>query len=76
MPQDHFWTEILFGYSSQILNITKGNLIDQMGQKLKVVNTNESPDSHGFVKILQDAVPQMVSSVKQNIDTSVVNFMR
>ena len=38
--------------------------IDQSGQKLKVVDTIESSDSHTFVRVLQDAVPQMVSSMK------------
>ena len=41
---------------------------------MKVVDIIESSDSHAFVRILQDAVPQMVSSVKQNIDTSLGNF--
>ena len=41
---------------------------------MKVVETIESSDSHAFVRILQDAVPQMVSSMKQNIDTSLGNF--
>lgn len=45
MPQDHFWTEAPFGYSSQTLNITEGNLINQTGQKLKAVNTIESSNS-------------------------------
>ena len=48
--------------------------IDQSGQKLKVVDKIESSDSHAFMRILQDAVPQMVSSMKQNIDTSLGNF--
>ena len=47
---------------------------DQSGQKLKAVDTIESSDSHAFVRILQDAVPQMVSSMKQNIDTSLGKF--
>ena len=47
---------------------------DQSGQKLKAVDTIESSDSHAFVRILQDVVPQMVSSMKQNIDTSLGNF--
>ena len=38
--------------------------IDQSGQKLKVIDTIESSDSHAFVRILQDTVPQMVSSMK------------
>ena len=50
--------------------------IDQSGQKLKVVDTIESSDSYTFVRILQDAVPQIVSSMKQNIDTSMVNSIR
>ena len=45
-----------------------------ISQKLKVVDTIESSDSHAFMRILQDAVPQMVSSMKQNIDTSLGNF--
>ena len=48
-------------------------LISQV-RKLKVVDTIESSDSHAFMRILQDAVPQMVSSMKQNIDTSLDNF--
>ena len=52
MPQDHFWTEVPYNYSSQTLNIIEGNLIDQIGQKLKTVNTIESFDSQAFEKVL------------------------
>ena len=76
IPLDHFWTEALFGYSNQTLNITKGNLINQTCQNLEVVNTIESSDSQAFVKILQDVLPQMVSSMKQNINNSMVNSIR
>ena len=38
MPQDRFWTEAPFGYSSQTLNTTEGNLINQTGQNLEVIN--------------------------------------
>ena len=63
MPQDHFCTEAPFGYSSQTLNITKGNLIDQADQNLEVVDVVES--TQAFEKVLKDAVPQMVDILKQ-----------
>ena len=66
MPQDHFRTEAPFGYSSQTLNITEGNLINQTGQNLEVVDDIiESSDSQAFEKVFQDAVPQMVNILKQ-----------
>ena len=62
MPQDHFWTEAPFSYSSQTLNIIKGNLIDQASQNLEVFDTCES--TQAFEKVLKDAVPQMINSMK------------
>ena len=57
MPHDHFWTETPFSYSSQTLNITEGNLINQTGQNLEVVDDiMENSNSQAFEKIFQDAV--------------------
>ena len=65
MPHDHFWTQAPFGYSSQTLNITEGNLINQTCQNLEVVDDIiESSDSQAFEKVFQDAIPQMVDILK------------
>ena len=69
MPKDHFWIEAPFGYSSQTLNMTEGNLIDQAGQNLEVVDIIES--TQAFKKVLKDAVPQMVNSMTQDLDNSL-----
>ena len=50
------------------MNITEGNLINQTGQNLEVIdNIIENSNSQAFEKIFQDTVPQMVDILKQVI---------
>ena len=72
MPQNYFCTQAPFGYSSQTLNITEGNLIDQTCQNLEVVDVAiESTNSQAFEKASLDAIPQMFNSLQQSFKNSM-----